>query len=175
MRYEIAGLLLLMLSFTGNLSAGDKPKKSAEIKAAFIINFAKFTRWPVNTTTNMVICFPTVAEPVGAVMTRKYAQVAIQNQKLKVHRGVVLNELHYCRIVYLGHHDAYRRNEILAQLSNTAVLTISDLPGFNHSGGMIELFREGNKYRFSVNLDAIAWEGLEINARILGLARNRVQ
>ena len=140
--------------------------ESDQIKAAFVVNFAKLTRWPAEV--SPTICLPTVREPVGIQL------VELQEQGktvLPVTRGVELRPLQGCGLVYLSEHDHFRQQEILAKLGNRAVLTISDVPGFIEVGGMVELFREGRKYRFRVNIEAVERAGLEIDARLLALAR----
>ena len=173
MRVRKAWLLFIAVLLVVRPALGDGPFQPEEVKAAFIVNFAKFTRWPEHAAEDFAVCFPTVAEAVGAFMEREYVEVQIQDRLLEIRRGVDLDELRHCRIVYLGMHDAYRRSEILGELLDTPVLTVSDQAGFNTAGGMIELFREGNKYRFAVNLKVVTSESLEINARVLGLARKR--
>jgi hypothetical protein len=145
-----------------------------ELKAAFILNFAKLTRWPKPTQQGLEVCFATVAEPVGAALA-EHGETGVNEATLQVRRGVGLKELAGCGIVYLGAADEYRSREILAKLHDQPVLTISDMSGFNQAGGMIELFLEQGKLRFAVNLVAVERAGIEINARLLGLARGVIR
>ena len=165
-------LVMVLILCVGHLLLGKTPlaAEPAEIKAAFIKNFAKFTRWPSKPEDTRVICFPSVVERVGAIMEQRHAS---DDETLRVIRGLELHQLSQCDIVYLSSKERYRVTEILAELSDLPVLTIADLADFNAVDGMIELFPDGNKYRFSVNLHALKHSGLEINARILALARER--
>lgn len=172
MRWCVALSLVLANMITAGMATDTTPEA---VKAGFIVNFARFTRWPASADATVSVCFPTTAEPVGALMTRRYDDVWIDDKPIEVLRGLDLDALRRCNIVYLGAHDAYRRGEILGALGDASVLTVGDLPGFKAAGGMIELFPEGNKYRFAVNLDALASKDLEINARVLGLARDPVR
>jgi len=145
-----------------------------ELKAAFVLNFAKLTRWPNTTRQGLEVCFATVAEAVGSALAEQ-GETWVNAAPLQVRRGVGLKELPACDIVYLGAADEYRSRDILAKLSERPVLTISDLSGFNQAGGMIELFLEEGKLRFAVNLAALKRAGIEINARLLGLARGVIR
>ena len=51
------------------------------------------------------------------------------------------------------------------------VLTVGDGKGFSHAGGIIELFVEGGKMRFAINMDAAERAGLHLSSRLLGLAK----
>jgi hypothetical protein len=111
-----------------------------------------------------------MAEVVGEAMTRMTDR-EILGKRIEVFRGIDLQQLNRCQIVYLGENDAHRQKEILAKLAGSPTLVVSDLPGFTAIGGMIELFPEGKKYRFSINHKVVRAARLEINARLLDLAR----
>lgn len=55
-------------------------------------------------------------------------------------------------------------------LPHAGVLTVSDAPGFAAAGGIIELFAEGNKVRFTINMEAASAAGLAISSRLAQLA-----
>jgi hypothetical protein len=50
------------------------------------------------------------------------------------------------------------------------ILTVSELPGFAESGGMIELYQMDDRIRFKVNLQSIREAGLELSSSLLKLA-----
>ena len=51
------------------------------------------------------------------------------------------------------------------------VLTVSDGKGFSQAGGIIELYVEGGRMRFAINVDAAERSGLRLSSRLLGLAK----
>ena len=51
------------------------------------------------------------------------------------------------------------------------VFTVSDAPDFAQAGGMVELFREGDRMRIAVNIDAIERARIRLSSRVLALAR----
>jgi hypothetical protein len=51
------------------------------------------------------------------------------------------------------------------------VLSVSDGKGFSQSGGIIELYVEGGRMRFAINVDAAERSGLHLSSRLLGLAK----
>jgi len=161
--------IALLLAFSA--AWGAEATEPARLKAAFVVNFAKFTRWPETAAGGEVrICFQSVTDAVGEAMARM-SNLRIRSRPVRVQRGVNRLELQRCHVIYVGHSDEYQCRQILARLAGSQILTVSELPGFTADGGMIELFPEGRKYRFTVNHDAVAASGLEIDARLLRLAR----
>jgi hypothetical protein len=59
----------------------------------------------------------------------------------------------------------------MAELGNASILTISETEDFIASGGMINFFREGNKFRFEINDQAARDAGLKIASKLLELGR----
>jgi hypothetical protein len=51
------------------------------------------------------------------------------------------------------------------------VLTVSDGKDFSQAAGIIELYVEGGRMRFAINLDAADRSGLRLSSRLLGLAK----
>jgi hypothetical protein len=51
------------------------------------------------------------------------------------------------------------------------VLTVSDPKGFSKAAGIVELYVEGGRMRFAINLDAAVHSGLRLSSRLLGLAK----
>jgi hypothetical protein len=51
------------------------------------------------------------------------------------------------------------------------VLTVSDAARFAETGGMVELFVEGDRMRFAVNVDALQRARVRLSSRMLGLAK----
>ena len=56
-------------------------------------------------------------------------------------------------------------------LTHEAVVTIAETPGFCASGGMLNLYEEGNRIRFEANPAAAAAAGLTLRADLLKLAK----
>ena len=50
------------------------------------------------------------------------------------------------------------------------ILTVSDLPGFDRAGGMIELVVRERRLRFEINLDAVRGARLRLDPKLLRLA-----
>ncbi len=74
--------------------------------------------------------------------------------------------------MFISSSQQSRVKEILAELDNTSVLTVSDMPEFNRYGGMIQFVVEANRVRFEVNLTSAERSGLTLSSQLLKVAIN---
>jgi hypothetical protein len=143
------------------------------LKAVFIYNFAKFTRWPEEQ----------LNKPEHSITLCSYGNdflaenLHMLNGKRLQGRSIVINHLHneveeldHCHVLYFARSSQKQARDILESISSKPILTISEIPGFARLGGMIELTYDKDKIRFIINLKASRLSGLEISARLLDLA-----
>lgn len=158
-----------------------------EVKAAFVVNFLRYTEWPATSFESAespfvvtVIGSDGVADALEAIAERAETigerPLTVQSRRLPGRGGWrwqrLIAELRGSHLVYLGA-EIERENlaELLAALAEEAVLTVGDRPGFAASGGMIGLRRSGTRIVFDANTDAIKRTRLLVSARVLRLAR----
>ncbi|HEY8508099.1 MAG TPA: YfiR family protein, partial [Steroidobacteraceae bacterium] len=68
-----------------------------------------------------------------------------------------------CNVVYIeGHSHSVE--------AGAPILTVSDARNFASRGGVIELFEQGNRLRFVVNVENARRAGLRISSMLLQLA-----
>jgi len=164
-------LLSIFLGFGGNASA---QYSTIEVKAAFLFNFAQFTSWPAQHGPQQE------GELVVGIMGRNPfgpALQAFQNKQIlgrpvQVRAVSTLQEARNCHILFIAASEATHLQQVLKQLQQPGILTVSDIPGFASKGGMIELLEIDQRIRFAVNLDASRKAELILSAHLLKLARN---
>jgi len=143
------------------------------IKAAYLLNFARFVTWPEaafdSSVAPIVLCILGNDPIDSALPTIQYKRV--QDRPLEIRRVGTLNELLPCHMLFVGKMAPSSVQEILAELGNRPVLTVSSLPGFSRQGGMLTFIKVDNKIRFEVNLSTTRAAGLSISSRLLKLAR----
>lgn len=163
------GLCLVGLAAAGLVRADNS---AAEIKAAFIYNFAKFVEWPRS-------AFPDERSPLqlcirGAVLEGKLQLLngrEAQGHQIQIRNLGSGDDGQGCHILVIGDMSGTQRAQLLQSLSRSSVLTISENGSdFLAEGGMIGLFVAGNRVQFSVNLGAAQLAGLKMSARMLQLA-----
>lgn len=172
-RHKAIGILLLSLSLAAP-SPARADNSAADVKAAFIYNFAKFVEWPPATFStgngSLQLCLWG-----DSALTRKLQTLhgrEAQGRVIQIKPLANGNDWQGCHIIFLSDSGPSPRSQMLQTLNRSAVLTISDAQDFTRQGGMIGLFVEGNRVQFSINLNATQQSGLKLSARVLQLARN---
>lgn len=160
--------------------------EAAELKAAYVVNFARYTEWPANrfehaqgTLVVVVIGDDEVARELAEIAERadpiRGHPLEVRREPLSPpeswRRGRMLEELRLAHVVYLGPDAEDGVRELLADLAGLSVLTVGDVPGFAAAGGMIGLRREDLRVVFDANPEAIRAGGIAVSARVLKLAR----
>jgi hypothetical protein len=139
-----------------------------EMKGAYIYNFLKFLRFPVQAAVDISVCALS-HEPLLPGF-EKLTDRTVQSARL---RAIILRELgdEECGVVYF--HDSYRGNVrgVLGKLAGKAVLTIGENDGFLDDGGMITFYYEDQRIRFDVSLSALKRENIVASSQLLKLAR----
>ena len=169
----ILSLSLIWLLAIGGGHAQESPPTEHQLKAAFLLNFAKFIEWPpaafAEATSPMVL--GVLGEtPFGDVLEQTMRDKTINNRPLVVKVLRSSAETTNCHILYIGASEKARLPEIFAGLRGARVLTIGEMDRFTESGGMINFIRQGNKIRFQINEVAAKGVGLKISSKLLSLA-----
>jgi len=170
----VAGCAVAALILVAWVPAGAQQTRAseAELKAAFVFNFAKFVDWPggaLSEAQNLVICI------AGDELVASTVTQVIEGRRLNGHQLVIRrrapdsSDFNGCHIVFLGDRQQWRRS--LAVLRSSPVLTIADGEEFARKGGMIAFVLENDRVRFVMNPAAGDRAGLKISSRLLALAR----
>jgi len=161
-------LLLVASSVLGQAKPGEY-----QVKAAYLYNFGRFVEWPSNITTASTGSFTICVlgeDPFGPALDSTLTGETRGNQKVAARRISSPQEYVDCQILFISTSEAKRLKKIIEALGNSAVLTVSDIPGFSQRRGMIQLVMEGNRIRFEVNLAATQRAGLTLSSELLKVA-----
>jgi hypothetical protein len=152
-----------------SLSASAAPPEYV-VKTAFIYNFFKFTDWPVVSGAQDIynLCFVGKAEQYGDALAALEGKVAA-GKILAVHRDMHGDALKNCHMVVVSESDGV---EVLRQLDALPVVTVSDMAGFIHRGGMIGLVQNDKRLGFEVNLDIANANNIHFSSQMLKLAKS---
>jgi hypothetical protein len=163
------------------------PQKLAEVKAGFILNFVRYTTWPVPVNEGGVTpCRVTV---VGDHLLAEHLEAMVQRsgpvdgRALEItpvrtlaaarpeERDTLTNVLMRSHVVYVTDSRLDDVLPLLPRLASAGVLTIGEGAGFAAAGGMIGLWRDGERVVFDANPDVIRESPIAVSARVLKLAR----
>ena len=146
----------------------------AEIRAAFIFNFAKFVDWPaeaLNATPGALsVCLVGAPDALFEALTDLEGKM-VKNRRLQVRAAARNSNLRGCQILAMSESEAEHFEAVLKRLEGAPVLTVNGAGRFLDAGGIIGLFLEGGKLRFDINLDAARRNNLVLSSNLLKLAR----
>ncbi|AMK77520.1 MULTISPECIES: YfiR family protein [Methylomonas] len=165
----LAGFCLLLF---GRQALPAESLSEAQIKAAYLYNFAKFVEWPADV-------LPPGAEILLCVVGNNVLDgelQALDGRKAGEHtlrfvqRGYADPNLNNCHLLFLGGSEQQRFVVTLKALRDAPVLTLSDIEDFAEKGGGISLLFRDNKVVFEVNLEPIRNARLHLPGQLLNIA-----
>lgn len=152
--------------------AQDSAEEEVLLKAAYLYNFAKFTRWPEDAMGEpgapLSLCIAG-GDDLADVLERLRGKL-VKGRPLSIQTIKDGRALRGCQMLYVAVSEQQRYPDLVKSARGQPVLTVSELPGFSDSGGIIEIFREHERIRFIINLGVARRAGLEISPNLLKLA-----
>jgi hypothetical protein len=180
----IVALLLLAVAAPA-LAQGQA--RAAEVEAAYLVNFLRYTQWPEQSfsseqapfvvtvigSASVVEAVRAVASAAGMIDGRLVDVRALSAAQLSAPDPQALDLLRTSHLVFFhaSEVDSIPRR-LLDQLARQPVLTVSNIDDFITSGGMLELVNVDGHIVFEANPAAIHDAGLLVSAKVLKLARS---
>lgn len=150
------------------IAASEATSREAQLKAAYIYNFLKFVEWPnARPAEPLSVCFlgardvldafaaATADKTVGA---RRMTPRSVSGRKAAASTP--------CDVLYM---DASADTDASFAFGEST-LTIGDADDFTRSGGIIRLYMEDNRLRFTINVEHAKRARLQISSNLLKLA-----
>ena len=184
--------LLAALSVKAAPAQTIDPEKVAAVKAAYVVNFIKYTQWPDT-------AFERADSPIMLTIVGQSESTPVLEEILRRTdpingRRVVLRRLEYptadsngkidpeilsqffeilvqSHAVYVTATIRNHVRQIAEQLRGKNVLTIGDTSRFAENGGMLGLLLEQDRVVFQANTGEIQKTQLTVSAKVLKLAR----
>lgn len=159
--------VVLLLSVTSVWAADSRPTEY-DVKAAFLLNFARFVEWPEDTTPDTLRICIVGKDPFDGAFDRVLG-------RLKGNRPIDIQQLSIdeaptdCHILFVSKTASRKLDDVLRRSQGLAMLTVSDADDFAPSGGMIGFVTRKNKIRFQINPAAANRAGLHLSAKLLRL------
>jgi hypothetical protein len=146
-----------------------------EVKATYLYNFSRFVEWPAQGLPVQSDAFAICVlgeNPFGPALNATVAQETIAGKSVVAKQISTPQDAVNCRVLFISSSEAKRLKEILTSLGTASVLTVSDLPKFTQSGGMVQFVLEGDRVRFEVNSATAERAGLTLSSELLKVATN---
>ncbi len=165
--------LVALLVFADPKYAGGKTfgaPSEFEVKAAFLYRFASFVEWPKTVTSGDRFEIGIVGEdPFGSAF-KPFMNQPIEGRQLWITHDPPNAKSARPRILFVSSSEADRIDEVLRDVVDKPVLTVSDIDGFATRGGILNFVLRDKKIRFVINVEAADRAGLKLSSRLLKLA-----
>ena len=145
-------------------------RSDVALKAAFLYNFARFTKWPaLPDNAALRICLAG-DDGVAAAVTEIARGQNIGGHALDVRRTEDNAAWAACHELFVSEAETRRSAAVLMQIRELPILTVSDGQDFAQTSGIVQLFVDSGRMRFAINVDTAERSGLHLSSRLLALA-----
>lgn len=173
-RFLILLLAAALLAIPAQLAWSASETSEAEIKIAYLYNFARYVKWPESAFASddapILICVlgddSFASEAKGIIGSRRVGEHGVQ-----VVTRPAVEQTSNCHILYIPASASAQHSEVISNLGSQSVFTVSESAGFARSGGVANFIREDRKIRFEINRKAASKAGLKVSARLLRVAK----
>ncbi len=172
MRYGWLVLIAVGLAAVFSSGTDAQTKREYRVKAAYIYKFPKYVQWPKKAA---VAAAPVLKigvlgkDPFGNFDTIKMKKVG--GRKIVIKRSTELKDMLDCQILFISTSEKDRLETLFPVTAKNHILTIGESKAFARRGGIIRLYRKGKKIRLEINIDAAKKSRLQLDAKLLKLAR----
>ncbi len=144
----------------------------AKVKTAYVYNFMAFIEWEAESkepSAPMRICV--LGDDPSLELLRELCKRQIRGRAIEVKAARRLEALLPCHVMLFSQSERARTPEVLKALQGMSILTVSDIPDFAKSGGMVGFVTEEGRVKIEVNPRLVTQSGLRISAKLLEVAR----
>lgn len=170
--YRIAALLLLAFALQIMPAAHAAQPQESQLKAVFVLNFAKLTVWPADIHADGTPFTIAVLGKESSAFINVLKGQTVHGSRVSVRQIEEVAECKGAHLVYVSSSERHHLPGILRELNQQNILTVSDIAGFCEAGGMIGLVPVQNRLGFEVNLASVRKTRLTVRSQLLKLAKN---
>ena len=149
-----------------------QPPLEYDVKAALLLNFARFIEWPesafADARTPIDICVFT-PNPFGQALDRTLQAESVGTHPLSTRNVRNASEGVGCHLLFVPAGTESRAAELVRRPGPHTV-TVGESNAFEDLGGAVSFVLEQGRIRFNVNLHPVEERGVRISARMLQLA-----
>jgi hypothetical protein len=171
-RWQLLFAMVMLFFALGCLAYADDAPTEHQVKSAFLYNFAKFVEWPPGALGDERSSFNLCVLGGGEsfIGTRDLlAGKTVKGRKLVVKQVETPANAQDCHILFVSAEETRGTSPELTGLKS-AVLNVGEADDFIKRGGIINLVRVENKFRFEINRSAGERAGFRFSSQLLKLA-----
>lgn len=178
MAIAVIGRMLVLLAVL--VAAGAAPAAAGqvgleyEVKAQYLGHFTGFIEWPPSAFSSAEAPFRICVfgpNPFGTALSQLAGQKAA-GRAIAVDVVKDVKAAASCQVVFLSGRDAARADALDRATRGRPVLIVSDAIDMLEHCAAIAFVLEGGFVRFDINLTSLSARGLQVNPRLLRVARD---
>ncbi len=167
-------MTVLALGLATQVANSADSRGEYEVKAAFMLNFARLSEWPEKSAPSgdepFVICVAGSRVAHDAIAAGAH-EAMVHDRTVQVRRSRNLDDTAGCQIQFVSHDIGIPDRAQLQSLLGAGILSVGERDGFAEGGGVINFFPKQKKIRFAINREAAKEAGIRISSRLLRLAK----
>ena len=169
-RIKPAFLFAMFISLFTSSAAYSDNVPEYKIKAGFIYNFARFTKWS-DKEKELKICIYG-KDPFGHHIDHLNSK-KVSSKTITIQRTNIIDNLKKCHIVFLNitPPDERQFRKIINTIKDLNILTMSDTENAIDYGVMVGFGIKNNKVNFDINYTSLLSSNLKINPQLIKLAK----
>lgn len=164
----LSACLLSLSSLAGDAEA--KVTQEYDLKAVFLLNFARFVDWPADAFASPgapIIIGVLGADPFGSTLLDAVSNESAHDRKVVVRYCHTAEELQACHIAFIPQAESSTWKDVGGKLAHRSVLTVGESRDFTARSGMIGFEFRGRRMRLRINLAAATAARLTISSMLL--------
>ena len=168
--------LLALIATIGSVCGEAQVADEYPVKAAFLLNFAKFVEWPAvafkGPEDPIAICV-LGQNPFGTALEEVVRDKTVANRAFIVREVLNAQQAINCQIVFVSGSERKRFRFLLDGLKGHSILTVGEADDFTASGGIINFKLKDARVRIEIDPGAADRAGLRISSKLLSLAERK--
>jgi len=168
--WQLATVVLILLSFATDLPAQSAAPTEHEIKAGCLVNFAKLIVWPERAFADSTVPFSIGIlgkDPFGDALERVFKDQMVHGREIAIRRS---SGHLSCQLLFVSSTESENVSRVLQGIRGLPIVTVSEIEGFAELGGVIEFYIRENTVQFVINVGAADRVGVKIDSGLVSLA-----
>lgn len=144
-----------------------------DLKSVFLFNFTQFVDWPTNafaSPSTPIVIGILGRDPFDTALESVVRDETVKGRRIRVERYSRVQEAQNCHLLFISSSETRKLRQILQQVRDRPILTVSEIEDFTQEGGMIRMFTEKARVRLRINNDEARAARLLISTKLLRLA-----
>ncbi len=187
-------LALVVITATPALSSRskDEAEKIAKLKAAFLLNFMKFSEWPEDSfkdDDSPILLTVYGADTIGTALDQTLADRAVHGRTIVIHRvlppvrnrykkseeyraalSATMDRLRQSHVVLLAGLGEESTQHLINSVADAPVLLVGDGKQYINNQTMLDLVEDEGRIRIYANRKALEESQVKVSSRLLKLA-----